>query len=208
MTRYLAAILAALILMASGCRKDRGRSQREAAPAGAPAASTVYKTVIIPDDTGNQTDNSKSSTTTLLPEVRGPAVSVTIAASTTPAGTTAPTTTAPAAAAPSSLAPRPVPPKTKQTAQSQPSGQFEAKAHAAGVVRRVRTRRVYEDPRLILAGMSYREMVRRFGPATLVATDVVGTSTLSYSSRNHHVQVEVESGRVIAVAEAGLADGP
>ena len=196
MTKYLAAILVVLILMATGCRKDRGRSQREAAP----AASTVYKTVIIPDDTAKQTpDESKSKTSASLPEVPGAAITVTVTAA-----TAAPAKTAPAATAPPSLPPRPVAPKTTQTAQPKSSSQFEAKARAARIVRRVRTRRVYEDPRLILAGMSYREVVRRFGPATLVASDVVGTSTLSYSSRGHHVQVEVESGRVIAAAEVGL----
>jgi hypothetical protein len=192
MTKYLAAILVAFILMASGCRRDRGRSQREAAPASVPAASTVQKTVIIPDNGANKTpDESNSSTTAPLPEMPGPAVSVTIVTATT------------ALAGPAGLSSSPAAHKTKKVTRSNSSGRLETKANTPGANTPARTRRVYEDPRLILAGMSYREVVRRFGPASLTAIAVPDSSILSYSRRSHHVQVELKNGIVVGVTGTG-----
>ena len=62
---------------------------------------------------------------------------------------------------------------------------------------------VYEDPQQIRAGIGYDEMVRRFGPPSMSITTGPGASTLRYST-NHgsDYQVDVEDGRVIAVAGA------
>lgn len=59
----------------------------------------------------------------------------------------------------------------------------------------------YENPKLIQAGIGYNEMIRRFGKPSLKITRGAGRSTLTYSERNRHFQVEVEDGQVIAVAE-------
>jgi hypothetical protein len=59
---------------------------------------------------------------------------------------------------------------------------------------------VYEDPRLIQAGMEYDEMVRRFGPPSMLVTTAPGTSTVWYAGR----EVEVTNGKVIT-APAGAS---
>lgn len=64
---------------------------------------------------------------------------------------------------------------------------------------------VYEDPRLIQAGMEYDEMVRRFGPPSMLVTTAPGTSTVWYSGRAGSLQVEVTNGKVTAVPDGGSA---
>ena len=65
---------------------------------------------------------------------------------------------------------------------------------------------VYEDPRLIQAGMEYDEMVRRFGPPSMMVTAAPGVSTLWYSGRETSYQVEVKDGKV-AAAPGGTSTG-
>ena len=57
---------------------------------------------------------------------------------------------------------------------------------------------VYEDPRSIRTGMDYDEMVRRFGPPSMMVTAAPGVNTLWYSSRETSYQVEVKDGKVTA----------
>ncbi len=88
--------------------------------------------------------------------------------------------------------------------KAKPSGHTESKVKASisanpDAVQTVRPIRLYEDPERIQAGMSYNEMIRRFGPASLKATAVPGRNILSYPRRKRHVQVEVENGIVTAV---------
>lgn len=65
---------------------------------------------------------------------------------------------------------------------------------------------VYEDPKLIQAGMEYDEIVRRFGPPSMAVTAAPGTSTLWYSSHDTTYQVEMTNGKV-SVAPAGADAG-
>lgn len=58
----------------------------------------------------------------------------------------------------------------------------------------------FEDPRKIPAGLEYSEMVRRFGTPTMKVTDSPGRTTYSYSKLKTQVQVEVQNGKVVAVA--------
>ena len=60
--------------------------------------------------------------------------------------------------------------------------------------------RVYEDPRRIPAGIEYSEMVRRFGPPSMKVTDTPLRTTFAYSRLKTQVQVEVQNGKVVAVA--------
>lgn len=59
-----------------------------------------------------------------------------------------------------------------------------------------------EDPRRIPRGISYDEMVRRFGPPSMAVTDGPGRSSLSYTSRSSRVQVEIQNGHVLSVASS------
>ena len=65
---------------------------------------------------------------------------------------------------------------------------------------------VYEDPRLIQAGIEYDEMVRRFGPPSMVVTTAPGVTTLWYSSHDATSQVEVKDCKVTS-APAGASAG-
>jgi major membrane immunogen (membrane-anchored lipoprotein) len=64
----------------------------------------------------------------------------------------------------------------------------------------------YEDPRKIPAGIEFKEMVRRFGPPTMVIKDGPERTTYSYSKLKTQVQVEVQDGKVVSVGsiETGL----
>jgi hypothetical protein len=53
----------------------------------------------------------------------------------------------------------------------------------------------YEDPALIRTGVSYEELLRRFGPPSMQVTTGAATKSLSYGG----VQVEMEDGKVTAV---------
>lgn len=57
-----------------------------------------------------------------------------------------------------------------------------------------------EDPRKILPGIEYGEMVRRFGPPNMRVTDSPIRTTFSYSRQKTQVQVEVQNGKVVSVA--------
>jgi hypothetical protein len=59
---------------------------------------------------------------------------------------------------------------------------------------------VYEDPRHIQSGLGYEELVRRFGPPSMVVTAGPGRRTLSYSGRGSRVEVELENETVISAA--------
>lgn len=188
--KYLAPILLAFILAASGCRRDRGRAQRETAPGKVPASTVVQKTVIIPDDAADKP--------AVEPNPSGRAL---VAAAPSPAapGTTAPTMTASAASAHGPSAP-----KTKRSTGSKFTSATQVKGEMPSGTKPKRAARVYEDPWRIVAGMSYKEMIRRFGPASLSVTAVPDRSTLSYLRPKHHVQVELDGGTVIAVTGTGL----
>jgi hypothetical protein len=57
----------------------------------------------------------------------------------------------------------------------------------------------YEDPKQIQAGMTYDEVIRRFGPPALEITSGPGASSLNYSSKEGAVQVEMQDGKVASV---------
>lgn len=59
--------------------------------------------------------------------------------------------------------------------------------------------RGFEDPRRIVAGLEYNDMVRRFGPPNMRVVDGPGRTSLSYSSKRSRVQVELENGKVVSV---------
>lgn len=59
---------------------------------------------------------------------------------------------------------------------------------------------VFEDPRKIPAGIQYAEMVRRFGPPSMIVVDSPARTTFSYSKLKTQVQVEVQNGKVVSVA--------
>jgi len=59
----------------------------------------------------------------------------------------------------------------------------------------------FEDPLQIAAGMTYEEVLRRFGPPRMQFTDGPGTSSLAYSSKDGGVQVAMRDGKVASVAK-------
>ena len=60
----------------------------------------------------------------------------------------------------------------------------------------------YEDPGQIQAGMTYEEVVRRFGPPSLQMTTGPGATSLAYSGKDGQVQVEIQDGKVASVEKA------
>jgi len=60
--------------------------------------------------------------------------------------------------------------------------------------------RKYEDPKLIEAGLTYDELIQRFGPPALQMTSGPGSSSLNYAGKEGAViQVEVQDGKVSSV---------
>jgi hypothetical protein len=90
-----------------------------------------------------------------------------------------------------SVLPELPPPKSKKPVAVHKRG--SATAHRAPPL---------EDPRRIPQGISYDEMVRRFGPPSIAVTDGPGRSSLSYTARSSRVQVELQDGHVISVASS------
>jgi hypothetical protein len=58
----------------------------------------------------------------------------------------------------------------------------------------------WEDPSGIRTGISYAELVRRFGPPALAITDEDGR-TLTYAGTSGSVQLQVEDGQVTSVVK-------
>ena len=56
----------------------------------------------------------------------------------------------------------------------------------------------WEDPNGISTGLSYGELVRRFGPPALEITGVAGRS-LTYSGKDGTFQLEVQDGKVASI---------
>ena len=67
----------------------------------------------------------------------------------------------------------------------------------------------YEDPKKIETGMEYDELVRRFGPPSMEATNESGGKLLTYAGKDGTSQVEVKEGKVSAVnrSQAGQSAG-
>jgi hypothetical protein len=59
----------------------------------------------------------------------------------------------------------------------------------------------YEDPKLIVPGTAYNELLRRFGPAALEITTSSDAKTLSYMSREGSLQVELIDGKVSEIQD-------
>ncbi len=59
----------------------------------------------------------------------------------------------------------------------------------------------YEDPKLIVPGTAYGELLRRFGPATMEITTSLNTRTLSYINREATLQVDVLDGKVSVIQD-------
>jgi hypothetical protein len=64
------------------------------------------------------------------------------------------------------------------------------------------TAATHEDPGGIQPGMSYGELVRRFGRPDFEVTDSTGTTTLSYLRKDGTIDLELQDGKVIKVASA------
>jgi hypothetical protein len=60
----------------------------------------------------------------------------------------------------------------------------------------------YEDPRRIQPGLSYEELIRRFGPASFEVSTGPGTKTLAYPGKGGDIDIELVDGKVTAVAVA------
>lgn len=172
--KYITPILLAFVLVGSGCRRNRSDSQRQAASSAAPPPSIGQPTAAIPDKTNNATVEPDPSTA-------------------------APVAAADSVAAPAKSAPSAAAAKAKRSTRSKSTGPVRVKVDTPGGTKARREGRVYEDPQRIHAGMSYSEMIRRFGPPSLQATTVPGRTLLSYLTRKYHVQVAVEDRQVTSV---------
>jgi hypothetical protein len=62
-------------------------------------------------------------------------------------------------------------------------------------------RKTYEDPKGIGPGMSYEELVRRFGPPSFGVTTDRGTQTFTYLGRDGGVDLELQDGKVLKVVK-------
>jgi hypothetical protein len=62
--------------------------------------------------------------------------------------------------------------------------------------------KVYEDPLQIATGMTYDELVTRFGPPAMIfGTGVADGKLLTYTGKSGAIQVECESGKVSSVTK-------
>lgn len=61
---------------------------------------------------------------------------------------------------------------------------------------------VYEDPAGIREGMEYGEVVRRFGPTTMI-TSGPGKQLLIYTTKDRTFEVQVDDGKVASISKAG-----
>ena len=85
------------------------------------------------------------------------------------------------------------PPKKVEPEHREPSKSAAKRAPAKP------SHRKFEDPRKIPAGITYSEMVRRFGPPSMRLTDSPARTTFSYSKLKTQVQVEVQNGKVVSI---------
>ena len=90
--------------------------------------------------------------------------------------------------------------------QATSSGRTTQRAHARaisrGASRAPAAAAIHEDPRGIQPGMSYEELVRRFGRPDFEVTAGPGTTTLSYLRKDGAIDLELQDGKVIKVASA------
>ena len=61
---------------------------------------------------------------------------------------------------------------------------------------------IHEDPSLIQPGLSYEEVIRRFGPPSFAVSTDTSTKTLTYPGKDGDIDVELLDGRVTKVATA------
>jgi hypothetical protein len=58
---------------------------------------------------------------------------------------------------------------------------------------------VYDDPNKIQAGLTYEELLKRFGPPSMEITVEAGKKSLGYTAKDGSIQLEVEGGKVTSV---------
>ncbi len=90
--------------------------------------------------------------------------------------------------------------------QETSSGRTTQRAHSRsisrGALRTSATAATHEDLSRIQPGISYRELVRRFGRPDFEVTAGPGPTTLSYLRKDGSVDLELQDGKVIKVAPA------
>ena len=87
--------------------------------------------------------------------------------------------------------------------KSQPSG---SKAPAETSVRRVdrpspspKSTAVYEDLKHAEVGLSYEELVKRFGPPAMVVSASAGRKSLTYLTKDGPTQIEMQDQKVVSI---------
>ena len=60
----------------------------------------------------------------------------------------------------------------------------------------------YEDPSRIEPGLSYEELIRRFGPGSFEVSTGPGTKSLAYPGKSGDIDIELVDGKVTRVAVA------
>jgi hypothetical protein len=90
--------------------------------------------------------------------------------------------------------------------QETSSGRTTQHAHSRSISRRASrssaTAGAHEDPIGIQPGISFAELLRRFGRPDFEVTDSTGTTTLSYLRKDGTIDLELQDGNVIKVASA------
>lgn len=88
------------------------------------------------------------------------------------------------------------PPKAQSTAADTPSANTPSTASAPAAASAPK----WEDPGGIESGLSYEDLVRRFGPSAMSITS--GTEkSLAYPGKDGMFQVKVEDGKVTSIAK-------
>ena len=90
--------------------------------------------------------------------------------------------------------------------QETSSARTTQRAHSRSISRRASrssaTAGSHEDPSGIQPGISFAELLRRFGRPDFEVTDSTGTTTLSYLRKDGTIDLELQDGNVIKVASA------
>ena len=90
--------------------------------------------------------------------------------------------------------------------QETSSGRTTQRAHprsiSRGASRAPATGAIHEDPSGIQPGISYEDLLRRFGRPDFEVTAGPGTTTLSYLRKDGAIDLELQDGKVIKVASA------
>jgi hypothetical protein len=90
---------------------------------------------------------------------------------------------------------------SQEIPQSRATPEPAVRSRRAGNRRPPLAAKTCEDPKGIAPGISYDELVRRFGPPSFAVTTEQGSQTFTYLAKEGNVDIEVADDHVLKVAK-------